>query len=99
MVYFKVRSLSISHKNQVGYDSGGETIIFIGWIKFFSSEKHFSFFYLAVKSDSGYIPQVAVRNAFSSNIQYAKLQRFLTLRIIWRCILLALKGVKFYLNS
>ena len=50
MVYFKIRRLCISQENQVGYDSGGGTIAFIGWIKFLSFEKHFSFLGLVVSN-------------------------------------------------
>ena len=53
VVYFKVRSFCIRQENQVGYDGGGGTNIFIAWIKFFSLEKHFSFFSLVAISDSG----------------------------------------------
>ena len=43
----------ISQENQVGYDRGGGTKIFIAWIKFAAFEKYFSFVCLVVISGSG----------------------------------------------
>ena len=41
VVHYEFGSWCFSQENQVGYDGGGGTIIFIAWIKFFSFDKHF----------------------------------------------------------
>ena len=53
MVHYENRNWCIRQENQVGYDGGGGTIIFIAWIKFVTLEKHFSFVNQVVISDSG----------------------------------------------
>ena len=52
-VCFMVRCSCISQENQVDYDGGGGTIIFIAWIKFFSFEEKKLFFSLIVLISSG----------------------------------------------
>ena len=41
VVYYEIRSWCISQENQIGYDGGDGTIIFIAWVQFFSLEKLF----------------------------------------------------------
>ena len=53
MVHYEDGGRHNSQENQVGYNGGGGTIIFIAWIRFVAFEKHFSFVSLVVMSDSG----------------------------------------------